>query len=337
MKKLYGLALILGVVAPLTIAQGATLDDVKARGYVLCGTQARMPGFSQVDSKGKWSGMDVDACRAVSAAIFGDPDQVHYVDLTAKERFTALQSGTIDLLVRDTTWTMHRDTALGLNFTGTNVYDGLGFMVPKSLGLTSITQLDGASICIEAGTTHESAIADYFRAHNMTYEAVTYNRGEEAIRAMADGRCDTFAYEVGTGAALRMQLSNPENYVFLPGLISKEPLGPVVRQGDDQWFNIVKWTLFAMINAEELGVTSENVDSMMGSGNPAVARLLGEEGAYGEMLGLPNDWAVRVIKHVGNYAETFERNVGPDTPLGIARGLNALWSDGGILYAAPIR
>ena len=337
MKKLYGLALILGVVAPLTVAQGATLDDVKARGYVLCGTQARMPGFSQVDSKGKWSGMDVDACRAVSAAIFGDPDQVHYVDLTAKERFTALQSGTIDLLVRDTTWTMHRDTALGLNFTGTNVYDGLGFMVPKSLGLTSITQLDGASICIEAGTTHESAIADYFRAHNMTYEAVTYNRGEEAIRAMADGRCDTFAYEVGTGAALRMQLSHPENYVFLPGLISKEPLGPVVRQGDDQWFNIVKWTLFAMINAEELGVTSKNVEQMLSSDNPKIRRLVGAEGNFGSDIGLKDDWAYNIIKYVGNYGEAFERNMGLNTPLHLERGLNRLWTDGGLIYAPPIR
>ena len=333
------LPIVAGAVLGLTAgaASAATLDDVQARGEVVCGVSQGLPGFSNPDDQGNWSGIDVDFCRAVAAAIFDDPGAVSFTPLSAKERFTALQSGEVDVLSRNTTWTMTRDSSLGLNFAGVNYYDGQGFMVRKDLGVASALELDGAAVCTNTGTTTELNVADYFRANELEYEVVAFEKADEVVAAYDAGRCDVYTTDQSGLYAQRLKLANPTEHMVLPEIISKEPLGPVVRQGDDQWFNINRWVLNAMINAEELGVTSENVDSMMGSGNPAVARLLGEEGAYGEMLGLPNDWAVRVIKHVGNYAETFERNVGPDTPLGISRGLNALWSDGGILYAAPIR
>ena len=332
------LPIVAGAVLGLTAsaASAATLDDVQARGEVVCGVSQGLPGFSNPDDQGNWSGIDVDFCRALAAAIFDDPNAVSFTPLSAKERFTALQSGEVDVLSRNTTWTMTRDASLGLNFAGVNYYDGQGFMVRKDLGVASALELDGA-VCTNTGTTTELNAADYFRANNMEYEIVAFEKADEVVAAYDAGRCDVYTTDQSGLYAQRLKLTNPGEHMVLPEIISKEPLGPVVRQGDDQWFNVNRWVLNAMINAEELGVSSDNVDSMMGSGNPAIARLLGEEGAYGEMLGLSNDWAVRVIKHVGNYAESFERNVGPDTPLGIARGLNALWSDGGILYAAPVR
>ncbi|MGI9481987.1 MAG: amino acid ABC transporter substrate-binding protein [Hyphomicrobiales bacterium] len=318
-------------------ASAATLDDIKAKGHVQCGVSQGLPGFSNPDDKGNWTGMDVDVCRALAAAIFGDAGKVKFTPLSAKERFTALQSGEVDVLSRNTTWTATRDTALGLNFAGVNYYDGQGFMVKKALGVTSALQLNGASVCTNTGTTTELNVADYFRANNMQYEVVAFEKADEVVAAYDKGRCDVYTTDASGLYAQRLKLSNPGDHVVLPEIISKEPLGPVVRQGDDQWFNLVKWVHFAMINAEELGITSKNVDEMKGSSNPAIKRILGVEGKFGENLGVGNDWAYNAIKMVGNYGEVFDANVGPDTPLGIARGVNALWSKGGLQYAPPVR
>ncbi|HFC04408.1 MAG TPA: amino acid ABC transporter substrate-binding protein [Rhizobiales bacterium] len=339
MKKTL-LALAVGTavsMAGMTAASAGTLQDVKAKGHVQCGVSQGLPGFSNPDDKGNWTGLDVDVCRAVAAAVFGDASKVKYTPLSAKERFTALQSGEVDMLSRNTTWTATRDTALGLNFAGVNYYDGQGFMVRKSLGVTSALQLGGDAVCTNTGTTTELNVADYFRANNMKFEVVAFEKSDEVVAAYDKGRCDVYTTDQSGLYAQRLKLSNPGEHIVLPEIISKEPLGPVVRQGDDQWFNLVKWSLFAMINAEELGVTSKNVDEMMKSTNPAVLRLLGKEGSFGENLGVSNDWAANIIRQVGNYGESFARNVGPDTPLGISRGLNALWSKGGIQYAPPIR
>ena len=318
-------------------ASAATLDDVKKKGHVQCGVSQGLAGFSNPDDKGNWTGMDVDVCRALGAAIFGDATKVKYTALSAKERFTALQSGEVDLLSRNTTWTATRDTALGLNFAGVNYYDGQGFMVRKSLGVTSALQLAGAAVCTNTGTTTELNVADYFRANNMKYEVVAFEKADEVVQAYDKGRCDVYTTDASGLYSQRLKLANADDHVVLPEIISKEPLGPVVRQGDDQWFNLVKWSLFLMVNAEEMGVTSKNVDEMKGSSNPAVKRLLGVEGNFGENLGVGNDWGYNIIKQVGNYGESFDANVGPDTPLGIARGVNALWSKGGIQYAPPVR
>ncbi len=337
-RKLLSLALGAAVsVAAVSAASAATLDDVKSKGHVQCGVSQGLPGFSNPDDKGNWTGLDVDVCRALAAAIFGDASKVKYTPLSAKERFTALQSGEVDLLSRNTTWTMTRDTALGLNFAGVNYYDGQGFMVRKSLGVTSALQLGGAAVCTNTGTTTELNVADYFRANKMQYEVVAFEKADEVVGAYDKGRCDVYTTDASGLYAQRLKLSNPDEHVVLPEIISKEPLGPVVRQGDDQWFNLVKWTLFAMVNAEELGVTSKNVDEMKGSNNPGIKRLLGVEGNFGENLGVSNEWAYNIIKSVGNYGETFDANVGPNTPLGISRGVNGLWSKGGIMYAPPIR
>ena len=337
MKKTI-LPIAVGVALGLTAAaSAATLDDVKAKGFIQCGVSQGLPGFSNPDSAGNWSGLDVDLCRAMAAAVFGDANAVKFTPLSAKERFTALQSGEVDVLSRNTTWTATRDTSLGLNFAGVNYYDGQGFMVRKDLGVSSALELSGASVCTNTGTTTELNVADYFRANNMEYEVVAFEKADEVVGAYDSGRCDVYTTDASGLYAQRLKLTNPTEHMVLPEIISKEPLGPVVRQGDDQWFNIARWTLNAMINAEELGVTSGNVGDMMGSANPAIKRLLGEEGSYGEYLGLSKDWAVNVIKQVGNYEESFNRNVGPDTPLGISRGVNALWSKGGILYAPPVR
>ena len=337
MKKTI-LPIAVGVALGLTAAaSAATLDDVKAKGFIQCGVSQGLPGFSNPDSAGNWSGLDVDLCRAMAAAVFGDANAVKFTPLSAKERFTALQSGEVDVLSRNTTWTATRDTSLGLNFAGVNYYDGQGFMVRKDLGVSSALELSGASVCTNTGTTTELNVADYFRANNMEYEVVAFEKADEVVGAYDSGRCDVYTTDASGLYAQRLKLTNPTEHMVLPEIISKEPLGPVVRQGDDQWFNITRWTLNAMINAEELGVTSGNVGDMMGSANPAIKRLLGEEGSYGEYLGLSKDWAVNVIKQVGNYEESFNRNVGPDTPLGISRGVNALWSKGGILYAPPVR
>ena len=297
-----------------------------------------LPGFSSADDKGRFTGIDVDMCRAVAAAIFGDAEKVKYNPLTAKERFTALQSGEIDMLPRNTTWTYTRDTSLGLNFTGVNYYDGQGFLVTKNLGVKSALEMDGASFCIQAGTTTELNLADYFRSNKMNYTPITFDTSDQTIKAFEAGRCDALTSDQSQLYALRIKLSDPKSAVVLPEVISKEPLGPVVRQGDDEWFNIVKWSLYAMVNAEELGVTSANVDEMKaGSADPNVRRLLGVEGVKGEWMGLPDDWGYNIIKQVGNYGEAFDRNVGAGSALGIARGLNALWSKGGLQYAPPIR
>ncbi|MEM9277783.1 MAG: amino acid ABC transporter substrate-binding protein [Pseudomonadota bacterium] len=318
-------------------ASAATLDDVKAKGFVQCGVSQGLPGFSNPDSEGNWTGIDVDVCRAVAAAVFGDATKVKYTPLSAKERFTALQSGEIDILSRNTTWTATRDTSLGLNFAGVNYYDGQGFMVRKDLNVKSALELSGASVCTNTGTTTELNVADYFRANKLEYEIVAFEKADEVVAAYDAGRCDVYTTDQSGLYAQRLKLTNPADHTVLPEIISKEPLGPVVRQGDDQWFNLVKWTHFAMVNAEELGITSANVDEMKGSDNPAIKRVLGTEGEFGAALGVGNDWAYNIVKQVGNYAETFDRNVGPDTPLAISRGVNDLWTKGGLQYAPPIR
>ncbi|MFP1633094.1 amino acid ABC transporter substrate-binding protein [Zhengella sp. ZM62] len=322
-------------------ASAATLDDVKAKGFVQCGVSTGLAGFSAPNDKGEWSGLDVDLCRAVAAAIFDDPNAAKFSPLSAKERFTALQSGEVDMLPRNTTWTISRDTSLGLNFRAINYYDGQGFMINKKNlpDITSALQLSGAAVCVQAGTTTELNLADYFKANNMQYNPVVFEKLEEVNAAYDSGRCDVYTTDQSGLYGIRLTLKSPDDHMVLPEIISKEPLGPAVRQGDDQWFDIVSWAHFAMVAAEELGVTSANVEEMKTSGNPDIQRLLGtEEGSkLGENLGLTNDWAVRIIKHVGNYGEAFERNVGSGSNLKISRGINALWTKGGLQYAPPIR
>lgn len=319
------------------VASAATLDDVQAKGFVQCGVSQGLPGFSNPDDAGNWTGIDVDLCRAVAAAIFGDADAVKFTPLSAKERFTALSSGEVDVLSRNTTWTMTRDTQLGLNFNAVNFYDGQGMMVPRSLGVSSALELDGARICTNTGTTTELNITDFFRANNMGFELVAFEKADEVVAAYGAGRCDVWTTDRSGLAGNRLKLPNPEAHVVLPEVISKEPLGPAVRQGDDQWLDIFSWTHYLMLNAEELGVSSANVDGMRGSDNPSIKRLLGEEGKFGPELGLRQDWGHQIIKQVGNYGEVYERNVGPNTPLKLDRGVNALWTDGGLQYGPPVR
>jgi general L-amino acid transport system substrate-binding protein len=296
-----------------------------------------LPGFSAPDDTGKWSGLDVDFCRALAAAILNDPMKVRFVPLSAKDRFTALQSGDIDVLSRNTTWSLSRDSSLGLNFTGVIYYDGQGFLVRKALKVNSALELNGASVCVQTGTTNEQNLADYFRANNMKYEVVAFGTADETMKAYESGRCDVFTADVSQLYSERLKLTVADDHVVLPDVISKEPLGPVVRHGDDQWFDIVKWTLFAMINAEELAVTQRNVQDMLKSDKPEIQRLLGTDGSLGEQLGLTKDWVVRIVKAVGNYGESFDRNVGAGSKLQISRGLNKLWNQGGIQYAPPVR
>ena len=333
----FGTILALAVILAAQSASAQTLQTVKDRGIVNCGANGTLAGFGLPDAQGNWTGLDVDVCRAVAAAIFNDASKVKFVPLSAKDRFTALQSGEVDLLVRNTTWTLSRDTSLGLNFTGVDYYDGQGFMVHKALKVNSALELNGASVCVQQGTTTELNLADFFRAHNMQLKSVTFATANEAVKAYDAGRCDAYTTDASGLYAERLRLSNPNDHIVLPEIISKEPLGPAVRHGDDQWFDIVKWVLFAMLNAEELNLTQNNVDEMVKSSNPEIRRFVGTEGNYGEMLGLTKDWAVRIIKLVGNYGESFERNVGQGSPLKIDRGLNKLWSKGGIQYAPPIR
>jgi general L-amino acid transport system substrate-binding protein len=322
-------------------AGAATLDDVKAKGFVQCGVNVGLAGFSAPDDKGEWTGLDVDFCRAVAAAVFGDGTKVKFTPLSAKERFTALQSGEVDLLARNTTWTINRDTALGLNFVGVNYYDGQGFMInsKKISGVNSALQLSGASVCVQAGTTTELNLADYFKANKMEYSPVVFEKNEEVNAAYDSGRCDVLTTDQSGLYATRLALAAPDDHVVLPEIISKEPLGPAVRQGDDQWFDIVKWTFNATLNAEELGITQANLEEMTASTNPDILRFLGKEAdtKIGTDLGLGNDWAYNIVKAVGNYGESFERNVGAGSPLKIARGINALWSKGGLQYAPPVR
>ena len=330
-------AVLAGLALSSTAALADTLDEVKAKGFVQCGVSQGLPGFSNPDESGNWTGIDVDVCRGVAAAIFGDADAVKYTPLSAKERFTALQSGEVDVLSRNTTWTLVRDTALGLDFVGVNYYDGQGFMVRKDLGVKSAKELNGASVCVNIGTTTELNMADFFRANDMDYEPVVFEKADEVVAAYDSGRCDTYTTDRSGLAAQRLKLKDPDAHMVLPETISKEPLGPVVRHGDNKWGDVVRWTLYAMLEAEEYGVDSGNVDQMMGSKNPVIKRILGVEGDLGQSLGLPNAWAYNVLKQVGNYAEIYDKNVGPDTPLKLARGVNRLWKDGGIQYPMPVR
>ncbi len=328
-------------------AGAGTLDTVKQKGFIQCGVNPGVIGFGTPNEKNEWTGFDVDFCKAVAAAVFGDVTKVKYTPLSAKERFTALQSGEIDLLSRNSTWTMGRDTTLGLMFAGVTYYDGQGFMVPAKLGVKSALELGGASVCTQTGTTTELNLADYFKSNKLEYKVVAFEKNEEVLKAYQDGRCDVYTTDQSQIYAERLKLSNAGEQLVLPEVISKEPLGPVVRQGDDQWFNVVKWTYFAMVTGEELGVSSTNVDQMKTSENPEIQRLLSikvknpdgteADNDFGKGVGLGPDWAFNIIKHVGNYAEVFDRNLGPATPLKIARGKNALWKDGGLQYAPPIR
>ena len=313
----------------------STFESVKARGHVQCGVNTGLAGFSQPDSKGVWKGVDVDVCRAVAAAVFGDASKVRYTPLTAQQRFTALQSGEVDVLSRNTTWTITRDTSLGLNFAGVNFYDGQGFMVPRKLNVKSARQLNGATVCVQPGTTTELNLADYFRANRMTFKPVVIEKLEEVLNAYFAGRCDVFTTDVSGLVSVRgSRAPKPDEHVILPEVISKEPLGPAVRHGDDRWFDVVKWSLFAMIEAEEMRLSSKTIDQAAASKDPAVQRFIGASGDIGKMLGLDNRWALNIVKQVGNYGESFDANL---KPLGFERGINALWTQGGLMYAPPIR
>ena len=320
--------------AASALAQG-TLESVKKKGFVQCGVNTGLAGFSQPDSKGVWKGLDVDVCRAVAAAVFGDASKVRYTPLTAQQRFTALQSGEVDVLSRNTTWTITRDTSLGLNFVGVNFYDGQGFMVPRKLNVKSAKQLNGATVCVQPGTTTELNLADYFRANRMTFKPVVIEKLEEVLNAYFAGRCDVFTTDVSGLVSVRgSRAPKPGEHVILPEVISKEPLGPAVRHGDDRWFDVVKWSLFAMIEAEEMRLSSKTIDQAAASKDPAVQRFVGATGDIGKMLGLDNRWALNIVKQVGNYGESFEANL---KPLGFERGINALWTQGGLMYAPPVR
>jgi general L-amino acid transport system substrate-binding protein len=340
--KLFAAASILGLSA--IAASAGTLDTVKAAGVVNCGSNPGLIGFGTPDDQNNWKGFDVDFCRAVAAAVLGDATKVKFVPLSAKERFTALQSGTIDMLSRNSTWTMSRDSTLGLMFAGVTYYDGQGFMVTSKLGVKSALELNGASVCVQTGTTTELNLADYFKANKMEYKVVAFEKNEEVLKAYQEGRCDVYSTDQSGLYAEVLKMTNPADHVVLPEIISKEPLGPVVRQGDDQWFTIVKWVHYAMVNAEELGVTQANVDEMKNSANPEIQRLLSvktknpdgteADNDFGKGLGLGPDWAYNIIKAVGNYGEVFDRNL---AQLKIARGKNDLWSKGGLQYAPPVR
>ncbi|MCY4643063.1 MAG: amino acid ABC transporter substrate-binding protein [Bacteriovoracales bacterium] len=316
---------------------GETFKRIKKRGHVRCGVSAGLPGFSVPDSKGKWKGIDVDVCRAFAAALFGDARKIKVSGLSAQQRFTALQSGEIDVLTRNTTYTLSRDTSVGLNFAPVNYYDGQGFMVKKSSGVKSAKKLKGASVCIHQGTTTERNVADFFRRHSMKFKPIVMESDEEVFKAFVAGRCDTYTTDVSGLAARRTTLKKPNDFIILPEIISKEPLAPAVRHGDDEWFDLVKWSVFAMISAEELGITSRNVDKMKKSPDPNIRRLLGVIKGNGKALGVSESWAYNIIKLVGNYGESFERNVGEKSPLRLKRGLNALWTKGGLMYAPPVK
>ncbi len=330
------LGLAASLLASAASAQ-ATLNAVKQKGYLSCGSNPSLAGFGVPDAQGNWTGFDVDFCRAIAAAVFNDPTKVRFIPLSAKDRFTALQSGEIDVLSRNSTWTMSRDTSLGLDFPAITYYDGQGFIVRKKLNVTSAKQLDGASVCTQQGTTTELNLADFFRANKLKYEVVAFATADDTFKAYDTGRCDAFTTDASGLYAERLKASNPDDHIVLPEIISKEPLAPAVRHGDNQWADIVRWTHYAMLNAEEAGITKANVDQMKTSDNPDVKRILGTEGKFGEPVGLTNDWAYRIVKLVGNYGEVFEKNVGMGSPLKIKRGQNALWDKGGLQYGPPIR
>ncbi|WP_448192432.1 amino acid ABC transporter substrate-binding protein [Azospirillum sp. sgz301742] len=315
----------------------STLDRVKQRDSLSCGVSQGLGGFSLADSAGRWTGFDADVCRALAAAIFNDPNRVRFVPLSAKDRLTTLQAGDIDVLSRTTTWTMGRDVGQGLNFTAVSFYDGQGFLVRQSKGVQSARDLKGASICVSQASTHELNLADYSRMNGLDYKLAAFPTTDEIKSAYEAGHCDAWSGDLSLLSSVRLTLASPGEHRQLPDVISKEPLGPWVRHGDDQWFDLVRWTIFALLDAEELGVTQANVEDMLSSSNPEVRRLLGVEGSFGETLGLTRDWVVRVVKNVGNYGESFERNLGTGSPLNLPRGLNQLWSKGGLQYAPPIR
>lgn len=325
------------VFAAMPVIAGETLDAVKARGKIVAGVNGSLFGFGMPDEKGVWKGLDVDTARAISAAIFGDPDKVEYVPLTAVQRFTALQSKEIDVLTRNCTRTLNRETELGLNFAHVNYYDGQGFMVPTALGVKSANELDGATVCVLPGTTTEMNAADFFRSRKMSWKPVVIEQSSELNKAFFAGRCDVITSDASQLAGIRAVSPDPEAYVILPEIISKEPLAPAVRHGDDQWFDIVNFSVMALIAAEEMGITSTNIDDMMKSEDPKIKRFLGVTAGNGKAIGLEENWAYNIIKMVGNYGEIFERNVGPNTTLGIARGLNALWTNGGLMYTPPFK
>ena len=339
MKKtaFYGALTVAGLAASTVSA--ATLDDVKARGVLNCGVTTGVVGFASPDANGVWEGIDVSVCRAVAAAIFGDNDAVEFIPTTGKTRFTALAAGEIDMLARNTTWTLSRDVDLKFEFTGINYYDGQGFLVPRELGVSSATELDGATVCIQTGTTTELNLADYFRANGMSYEPVPVETNAEAQQQYIAGACDVFTTDASALASTRASFETPGDHILLPEIVSKEPLGPLVRHGDNDWGDIVRWTLNALITAEELGVTSANIEELSAAptGSPEINRLLGTEGELGAMLGLEADWAKNAIASDGNYGEIFEKHIGENTPIGLARGLNALWTDGGLVYSPPFR
>ena len=338
MKHMHLLAAGVGAAMLATTATAGTLDDVKNRGSLICGVTTGLAGFAAPDDKGEWAGFDVDVCRAVAAGVFGDATKVKFVPTTGKSRFPALQSGEVDMLARNTTWTFDRDVKLGFEFCGINFYDGQGFMVRKDLGVKSAFELDGATVCVGTGSTTELNLGDFFRANNMNYTPVVFEKADEIRAGYEAGRCDVYTTDRSGLAAQRSQMSNPDDHMVLPEVISKEPLGPLVRHGDHQWGDVVRWAFNVMVIAEEKGITSANVDEIKSSTNePETRRLLGLEGEYGARLGLSNEWAYNIIKQVGNYGESYERNVGPSTPVQLARGVNALWTKGGLIYSPPFR
>lgn len=338
MKFLKHAAVAAALIAASSAAQaGTTFDNVKKKGFVQCGVSTGVIGFSAADSKGVWKGLDIDMCRAVAATMFGDATKFKVTPLTSQQRFTALQSGEIDVLTRNTTQTLTRDTTLGMLGAGVNYYDSQGVIVRKDLGVKSAKELNGATICVQPGTTTELNLADFFRANNITFKPVVIEKLDEVVGAFVSGRCDAYTTDKSGIAGSRSAMQNPDQYIILPEDFSKEPLGPMVRQGDDQWFNIIRWSLFAMIEAEEYGITTKNVDEMLKSTNPNVQRILGVTPGMGKNLGVDEKWAYNIVKQVGNYGESFERNVGADSPLKLPRGLNQQWTKGGIMYAWPIR
>jgi len=339
MKQLIPAALAVSAAALAFPAHaGKTLDAVKARGQVVCGVNTSGPGFSNADSQGKWTGLDVDFCRAVAAVVLSDANKVKFVPLNSQQRFSSLQAGEIDVLSRNSTWTLTRDASLGVEFTGINYFDGQGFMVPKKLNIDSAKKMNGATVCVQAGTTSEKNVADYFGANGMKYKSVVFDTAEAITSAFFAGRCQVYTTDMSDLAGARTKAPKPDDYVILPQVISKEPLGPSVRRGDDEWFQIVRWTLFAMLEAEEDGLTQANVDQQKSSSkDPNVQRFLGVSEDTGKLLGLDKEWAYRIVKQVGNYGESFERNLGPKTPIGLPRGVNNLWTKGGLMYAPPIR
>ncbi len=332
------LALAALLLTPSAALAGKTLDAVKARGEVVCGVNTSAPGFSAADSQGRWQGLDVDTCRAVAAAVLGDAGKVKFVPLNSQQRFAALQAGEIDVLSRNTTWSLTRDASLGIAFTGINYYDGQGFMVPRKLKIESAKKLSGATVCVQAGTTSEKNVADFFAAAGQKYKSVVFDTAEAIQSAFFSGRCQAYTTDMSDLAGARTKTAKPGDYVILPEVISKEPLGPSVRRGDDEWFAIVKWVGYAMLEAEEAGLTQANVDKQKAeSKDPLVQRLLGVSEDTGKLLGLDKEWAYRIVKQVGTYGESFDKNLGPGTPLGLPRGVNKLWSKGGLMYAPPVR